>query len=62
MEKGKEWKKYGKALIETLSEKIVNACVRNLNWTHFYSLLRVADEEVRIWYMNDTVGERRYAG
>lgn len=31
-------------------EQIVNACVHNLNWTHFRSLLRVPDEEARFWY------------
>ena len=34
-------------------EQIVNACVHNLNWTHFRSLLRVQDEDARIWYMKE---------
>lgn len=33
--------------------KILNACVQNLNWTHFRSLLRVADEDARMWYLNE---------
>lgn len=38
-------------------EQIVNACVHNLNWTHFRSLLRVADEDARIWYMQEAASE-----
>ena len=38
-------------------EQIVNACVHNLNWTHIRSLLRVADENARYWYMKDTIDE-----
>ena len=38
-------------------EEIVNARVHNLNWTHFRSLLRVADENARIWYMNEAENE-----
>ena len=38
-------------------EKIVNSCVHNLNWTHFRSLLRVQDEDARIWYMNEAAKE-----
>ncbi len=38
-------------------EQIVNACVHNLNWTHFRSLLRVADETARIWYMKEAAQE-----
>lgn len=33
--------------------EIVNACVHNLNWTHFRALLRVSDEKARLWYMNE---------
>ncbi len=29
-------------------EQIVNACVHNLSWTHFRSLLRIPDEIDRI--------------
>lgn len=36
---------------------ILNACVQNLNWTHFRSLLRVSDENARIWYLNEAVKE-----
>lgn len=38
-------------------EQIVNACVHNLNWTHFRSLLRVKDETARLWYMNEATQE-----
>lgn len=38
-------------------EKIVNACVHNLNWTHFRSLLRVSDENARLWYMDEAAKE-----
>lgn len=38
-------------------EQIVNACVHNLSWTHFRSLLRVPDEEARFWYMKEAVDE-----
>lgn len=38
-------------------EAIVNACVHNLNWSHFRSLLRVRDEKARIWYMNEAMRE-----
>lgn len=38
-------------------EQIVNACVHNLNWTHFRSLLRVADENARVWYMKEAASE-----
>lgn len=37
--------------------EIVNACVHNLTWTHFRSLLRVSDENARLWYMNEAVKE-----
>lgn len=37
--------------------EILNACVQNLNWTHFRSLLRVSDENARIWYMNEAIKE-----
>lgn len=35
-------------------QEILNARVQNLTWTHFRSLLRVHDENARIWYMNET--------
>ncbi|SFI00428.1 Predicted nuclease of restriction endonuclease-like (RecB) superfamily, DUF1016 family [Lachnospiraceae bacterium NLAE-zl-G231] len=38
-------------------EEIVNACVHNLNWSHFRSLLRVQDEQARLWYMNEAMHE-----
>lgn len=33
--------------------EIVNACVHNLTWTHFRALLRVLDENARIWYLRE---------
>ena len=38
-------------------EEIVNACVHNLNWTQFRSLLRVQNADARIWYMNEAAKE-----
>ena len=38
-------------------EQIVKACVHNLNWTHIRSLLRVADENARYWYMKEAIDE-----
>ena len=38
-------------------EAILNACVQNLNWTHLRSLLRVSDENARIWYLNEAAKE-----
>ena len=35
------------------NEQTVNACVHNLNWIHFRALLRVSDENARLWYMNE---------
>ena len=35
----------------------MNACVHNLNWTHIWSLLRVADENARYWYMKEAIDE-----
>lgn len=32
---------------------IVNACVHNLSWTHFRSLLRVDDDDARYWYLHE---------
>ena len=38
-------------------EEIWNTCVPNLNWSQFRSLLRVPDENARIWYMNEAAKE-----
>ena len=35
----------------------MNACVHNLNWTHFRALLRVPDENARMWYINEVARE-----
>ena len=37
--------------------EIVNSCVHNLTWTHFRSLLRVPDENARVWYMSEAAHE-----
>lgn len=37
--------------------EIVNSCVHNLTWTHFRSLLRVPDEDARVWYMSEAAHE-----
>lgn len=34
---------------------ILQACVRNLTWSHFRMLLRVEDEKARLWYMNEAM-------
>ncbi len=34
-------------------EQIVNTRVHNLSWSHFRTLLRVTDENARLWYMNE---------
>ena len=36
---------------------ILNARVQNLRWTHFRSLLRVEDQQVRLWYLNEAARE-----
>ncbi len=38
-------------------KEIWNACVPNLNWTHFRCLLRVEDETARLWYMKSSFDE-----
>ena len=38
-------------------EKIVNACVHNLNWTQIRCLLRVDDEDARYWYMKEAINQ-----
>lgn len=37
--------------------EIWNACVPNLQWTHFRSLLRVEDDNARYWYMREASRE-----
>lgn len=37
--------------------EIVNSCVHNLTWTHFRCLLRVSDENARVWYMSEAARE-----
>lgn len=34
-------------------QEIWNTCVPNLSWSHFRALLRVPDEDARLWYMNE---------
>lgn len=34
--------------------EIVNACVHNLTWTHYRTLLRVPDEKARLWYLRES--------
>lgn len=33
--------------------EIVNACVHNLTWTHFRSIIKVADPKARLWYAKE---------
>ncbi len=37
--------------------EIVNARVHNLSWTHIRALLRVSDEDARLWYLNEASKE-----
>ena len=37
--------------------EILNTRVQNLNWSHFRALLRVPDEDARVWYMNEAANE-----
>lgn len=37
--------------------EILNARVQNLTWTHFRALLRVPDENARIWYLDEAASE-----
>ena len=37
--------------------EIWHACVPNLTWTHFRSLLRVKDEKARLWYLREASQE-----
>ena len=39
------------------SIEIWQACLPNLNWTHICSLLRVPDENARLWYMKEVSEE-----
>ena len=38
-------------------ETIVNTCVHNLSWSHFRCLLRVEDEDARLWYLREASTE-----
>ena len=35
-------------------QEIVNACVHNLTWTHYRALLRVPNEDARLWYLKES--------
>ncbi len=37
--------------------QILNTRVQNLSWSHFRTLLRVHDENARIWYLNEASHE-----
>ena len=37
--------------------EILNARVQNLKWTHFRSLLRIENEQERLWYMQEAANE-----
>lgn len=38
-------------------KEILQTCLQNLNWSHFRCLLRVDDENARIWYLNEAARE-----
>lgn len=44
---------YRKFYLSFSDLEIVNTRVHNLTWSHFRTLLRVADEDARIWYMKE---------
>ncbi|MCR5570404.1 MAG: PDDEXK nuclease domain-containing protein [Paludibacteraceae bacterium] len=44
---------YRKFYLNFSDLEIVNTRVHNLTWSHFRTLLRVADEDARIWYMKE---------
>ena len=48
---------FRKFYLDFPNEQIVNTCVHNLNWSHFRTLLRVPDENARMWYMNEAANE-----
>lgn len=48
---------YRKFYLYFPDREILNARVQNLNWTQFRSLLRVEDEDARLWYMNEAAEE-----
>lgn len=48
---------YVKFYLNFQNFEIVNACVHNLTWSHFRSLLRVDDENARLWYLNEASRE-----
>ena len=37
--------------------EILHTRVQNLNWSHLRQLMRVSDEHVRLWYMDEAVSE-----
>lgn len=39
------------------SDEIWHTRVPNLNWSHFRQLMRVPDEKVRLWYMDEAAAE-----
>ena len=38
-------------------EQILQTRLQNLTWSHFRNLLRVSDENARLWYMNESAKE-----
>ena len=55
---GQDRAEYGKQLFILFPDKSIwNACVPNLSWTHFRILLRVTDEDARLWYLREASAE-----
>lgn len=48
---------YRKFYLDFPDKSILNARVQNLTWTHFRSLLRVDDENARVWYLKEASDE-----
>lgn len=49
----KNLRNYRKFYLCFQDSEIWNACVPNLTWTHFRTLLRIEDENARLWYMKE---------
>ena len=54
---GRNLRNFRKFYLYFPDPEIWNACVPNLTWTHFRALLRVGDEDARIWYMREAAEE-----
>lgn len=51
--KPRDLRRYRQFYLAFKDIEIWHACVPNLRWTHFRSLMQVEDENARYWYMNE---------